>query len=70
MAKHIYSVNSFILRNSIYNEGRMAAESNLSIKICPYDIRTKRVSRDVWMTGYNNYVFEKNLEIQSYAALI
>ena len=68
MSKIIYSIIATLLRNSIYNEGRKAAEYDKLPSICPYD-ETKRVSREVWFMGYDNYKLEANLEYKSYLLL-
>lgn len=68
MGKNIYSISATLLRNSIYNEGRKAAEYNKLPSTCPYD-KNKRVSRDVWFMGYDNYKLEADLEHKSYLLL-
>lgn len=66
MSKNIYSLNATILRQRAYNQGRDAAKNNKSILSCPYDIISNRVSRDVWLQGFDNYEYERNISVEDY----
>lgn len=67
--KNIYSLNATLLRQRAYNEGRSAAARGKTVKDCPYDILSSRVTRDIWLQGFDNYNYERELKIEEYKSL-